>query len=178
MAYSLYVSGAQRFLPAFYERLFEQGDVAEAVRAGRQQMLAEPGRICARGRFPLDDWLVPVVYQQHPLDFRFAATAQPETAPAAASLPDGARDDRNPYGFIGRDRALLEMERAMLRPPAGILVHGLGGVGKTTLARGFLRWLADTEGIGLGCLWIDRRARPLQSARAPGVHLRAQRDAR
>ena len=37
MAYSLYVSGAQQFLPAFYRRLFESGSVADATRAGRQQ---------------------------------------------------------------------------------------------------------------------------------------------
>src|ERR1022692_1025206 len=43
MAYSLYVSGAQAFLPAFYRRLFEAGSVAEAVRAGRQEMLAHKG---------------------------------------------------------------------------------------------------------------------------------------
>ena len=30
-----------------------------------------------------------------------------------------ARDDRNPYGFIGRDGPLLLLERAMHRPPAG-----------------------------------------------------------
>ena len=32
MAYSLYVSGAQQFLPAFYRRLFESGSVADATR--------------------------------------------------------------------------------------------------------------------------------------------------
>lgn len=38
MAYSLYVSGAQEFMPALYRRLFERGDLAEAARAGRQPM--------------------------------------------------------------------------------------------------------------------------------------------
>ena len=28
----------------------------EAARAGRQKMLEKPGRVCARGTFPLDDW--------------------------------------------------------------------------------------------------------------------------
>jgi CHAT domain-containing protein len=81
MAYSLYVSGAQRFLPAFYDRLFEQGSVAQAVRAGRQEMWAHRGRTCARGEFPLDDWLVPVLYQQDPFDFSFASQAQPTFVP-------------------------------------------------------------------------------------------------
>ena len=34
MAYSLYVSGAQEFLPAFYRDLFRTGDVAQAARVG------------------------------------------------------------------------------------------------------------------------------------------------
>lgn len=42
----------------------------------------------------------------------------------------------------------------MRRPPAGILIQGLGGVGKTTLARGFLQWLDSTGGLGEGCFWL------------------------
>ncbi len=54
MAYSLYVSGAQQFLPAFYRRLFEDGSVAVAVRAGRQQMWEHDERTAKREK-PL--WL-------------------------------------------------------------------------------------------------------------------------
>ena len=42
----------------------------------------------------------------------------------------------------------------MHRPPAGLLIQGLGGVGKTTLARGFLEWLQATDGLGKGCFWL------------------------
>ena len=156
MSYSLYVSGAQEFLPAFYRRLFESGSAQEAVRAGRQQMFRQQERICARGTYPLQDWLVPVVYAQEELDFCFAAQAKP--APAKndhSDLPEEARDAKNPYGFIGRDGALLALERAMRRPPAGILIHGLGGAGKTTLARGFIRWRRQTEGPEEGCFWFS-----------------------
>ena len=52
MAWSLYLSAGQQFLPAFYRRLFETGNVAQATRAGRQQMFASPDRVCARGHFP------------------------------------------------------------------------------------------------------------------------------
>lgn len=153
MAYALYVSGAEEFLPAFYRRLFESGNMAEGMRAGRQAMLAQAGRVCARGRFPLEDWLVPVVYQQEPPDLSFARAGKRAVIEKPA-LPPEARDSENPYGFIGRDAALLQLERALRRPPAGILIHGLAGVGKTTLARGLVQWLRDTEGLGEGCFWF------------------------
>lgn len=158
MAYSLYVSGAQQFLPAFYQRLFESGSVAEATRAGRQQARLRPERVCARGSFPLEDWLVPVLYEQQAADLRFAASppsASSRLPSEAVRLPDEALDHQNPYGFIGRDGAVLELERAMHRPPAGILIYGLGGIGKTTLCRGFIKWLAETDGLPNGCIWLS-----------------------
>ena len=154
MAYSLFVSGGRVFLPAFYRRLFETGDPSEAVRAGRQQMFQDKRRLSARGPYPLEDWLVPVLYQLEAPVLPFATrAAAPEAAPGPA-LPEEARDSENPYGFIGRDAAILELERALRRRPAGILVHGLGGVGKTTLARGLLHWLRATSGLGEGVFWF------------------------
>jgi hypothetical protein len=101
MGYSLYVSGAQVFLPAFYQRLFESGDVAEAMRAGRQQMLSNKNRISPRGPYPLNDWLLPVLYQQAPLDFTFADSAEREQRPSR--LPKEVTEHSDEYGFIGRD---------------------------------------------------------------------------
>jgi tetratricopeptide (TPR) repeat protein len=147
MAYSLYVSGAQEFIPALYGRLFERGNLAEAARAGRQQMYARKGRVCARGLYDLHDWLVPVVYQQEPIDFAFAAIQPRERK-------DEPADPAMPHGFIGRDTAILTIERAMRRPPAGVLVHGLAGVGKTTLVRGLVAWLTQTSGLGAGHTWL------------------------
>ena len=152
MAYSLYVSGAQKFLPPFYRELFESGDFAEAVRAGRRAMLRDDKRVCARGEFPLQDWLLPVTYQQEPIDFSFAKRAEPKAR--ESKLPREIGDELRRSGFIGRDQAVLDLERALRRAPAGILIEGMGGVGKTTLARGFLDWLDKTNGLGQGCLWF------------------------
>jgi tetratricopeptide (TPR) repeat protein len=154
MAYKLYVSGAQQFLPPFYTELFAAGNLAQAVRAGRQAMFQDQERVCYRGTHPLEDWMVPVLYQQDPPDFTFASQTVGK-ATRTSRLPEEARDDKNPYGFIGRDGAVLDLERALHRDPAGILITGLGGVGKTTLARGFLKWLEETNGLGDGAFWFS-----------------------
>jgi hypothetical protein len=86
MSHSLFVSGAQQFLPAFYQRLFEHGQLPDAVRAGRQQMRSRPERVCVRGTFPLEEWLVPVLYQNDPFSFAFVKKAKPKER-AAAVLP-------------------------------------------------------------------------------------------
>lgn len=43
----------------------------------------------------------------------------------------------------------------MQRNPAGILIHGLAGVGKTTLAQAFVHWLRITDGLRHGCFWFS-----------------------
>lgn len=154
MAYSLYVSGAQQFLPAFYRRLFDQGSMAVAVKAGRQEMWQHDKRVCVRGEFQLQDWLLPVLYQQDPLNFAFATKAE-GVAPRESKLPEDLQKDKNPYGFIGRDSAILELERAMRRKPPAILIQGLGGVGKTTMAKGFLQWLDQTGGLDYPPFWFS-----------------------
>jgi hypothetical protein len=164
MGYTLYVSGAQRFLPDFYRRLFGEGDLAEAVRAGRQKMKVEPDRLSAAGGTDLDDWLVPVHYHQARLRFSFADTAGGDGAEAHVvgeetadvELPEEGRDRGEPlYGFFGRDDAIQDIERAMHRPPAGILIQGLGGVGKTSLAWEVLDWLKHTGGLQHDPIWLN-----------------------
>jgi len=159
MGYSLYVSGAKAFIPAFYERLFSTGKVSEAVRAGRGKMLRQSARDCVVGKLPLQDWVVPVLYQQLSSD----SAVLPKPRPAEGSggetsaLPEEARVDGD-YGFIGRGREIQRLERAMLRrPQAAILIHGQAGVGKTSLAKGFLRWLSQTGGLRGEVFWFDFR---------------------
>jgi len=155
MAYSLYVSGAQVFLPEFYRCLFESGSVAEGVRAGRQQMLVEKKRMSARGPYPLEDWLLPVLYQQAPLNLTFAGQAT--VGSSESRLPQEVLEPPEALGFIGRDGPILELERALQHNAPCILVQGLSGVGKTTLARGFLHWIDETGGLD-AALWFDFRS--------------------
>jgi len=153
MSYSLYVSGAQEFLPAFYNELFTSGNLSAATRAGRQKMFGQMKRVCARGRYELKDFIVPVIYQQKSYDLPFAGKPGMAKAVEKIELPEEAKDEANPYGFIGRDTELLKLERAIRKDTPAVLIHGLGGIGKTTLASGFVRWLNDTGGMD-GCFWL------------------------
>jgi tetratricopeptide (TPR) repeat protein len=145
MGYNLYVSGAERFVPAFYRRLLQTGDVAEATRTGRIAMLKDEGRTCARGEYPLQDWLVPMLYQQEAVLLPVQSRAS--TAPTAADLPSEAQT-LGDYGFIGRQDAIHQLECALQRQAAAaILIYGTAGIGKTTLVKGFLQWLQHTNGL-------------------------------
>jgi tetratricopeptide (TPR) repeat protein len=160
MGYSLYVSGAQRFLPAFYMRLFKTGDLQEAVRAGRQSMEMEKKRLSAAGEIEFNDWLVPVHYHQASLLFSFGdSRSDSHLVDGDAEDPglpeEGQERGQTVYGFVGRDEAILAIERAMRRPPAGVLIHGLGGVGKTSLAWEVLSWLKHTGGLSLSPVWFN-----------------------
>ncbi len=157
MGYSLCVSGAKAFIPAFYERLFSTGKVSEAVRAGRGKMLQQPARDCIVGQLPLQDWVVPVLYQQLSSESVVLPKLQPAEGAGeeASTLLGNARVDGD-YGFIGRGWDIQRLERAMLRQPqAGLLIHGQAGVGKTSLAKGFLRWLSQTGGLWGDVSWFD-----------------------
>ena len=163
MGYNLHVSGAEQFVPAFYRRLLQSGNVAEATRAGRKAMLEHDKRTCVRGEYPLQDWLVPVLYQQG--DVPLPVQSQSKAVPNTADLPLEAQTPGD-YGFIGRQDVIHQLERALQRQPAAaILIHGMAGVGKTTLAKGFLQWLQHTNGLAsaendlrssrfVGALWF------------------------
>src|SRR5216683_612786 len=114
----------------------------------------EPRECDRRNIMALEDWLLPVLYQQVPVDFGFARQSKVEVL--ESRLPKDVQEHRDEYGFIGRDGPILDMERALHRQAPCILIQGLGGVGKTTLAHGFLRWLDQTGGLE-DALWFDFR---------------------
>jgi tetratricopeptide (TPR) repeat protein len=148
MAYSVYATAAKHFMGRLYGELVRGQDIASAVAAGRKSMSIEKQRPSPKGLLPLQDWLVPVLYQQEPCR-PFRPKAVPDDlwedgddaeAMLAVDLPEVSG-----YGFIGRDYDILCLERAF-RQNHVVLLQGMGGVGKTQLAGGFARWLTDTQG--------------------------------
>ncbi|MDR3000769.1 MAG: tetratricopeptide repeat protein [Fibromonadaceae bacterium] len=158
MSYSLYVSGAKVFVPDFYQRLFETGNMAEAIRAGRQAMYNNENRFCFFGEHPLQDWIVPMLYQNLSSDKTIIPPLKSQTEIEDKGLLPKEVLDIGDYRFIGRERMIHTLERAVLRQDqAGLLIHGMAGIGKTTLAKGFLHWLNDTNGLENQVVWFDFR---------------------
>lgn len=162
MGYIVYARAAALFMGDFYKKLLAGSTAAEAVSAGRLALVGNPRRPTRFGDMNLEDWQVPVYHEVAPVSLfqadvvtdwqqRFA-TLQSGTAPTPARRSDAALPPAPHFGFLGRDRELLAIERALLRVDkdgitrvAGVTLVGLGGAGKTSLAAGAARWLLDTH---------------------------------
>lgn len=68
--------------------------------------------------------------------------------PVAATL-------QGDFGFIGRDNEIQTLGRALQQQSqAGLVVHGVAGVGKTTLIQGYLQWLQQSGGLKANIFWF------------------------
>lgn len=116
MGYSVTVSAAQLLMTTLYRRLLDGRPLHEAIRAARLELYQQRERRAAYDQsIELADWLLPVVYENRPVQLRPApfAHAQAEADWYTAQ----ARRYRAPvpaYGFVGRDVDILELERGLL----------------------------------------------------------------
>ncbi len=160
MSHSVYVNAAAAFMAVFYEALFAGKSVSEAVSAGRKALTSEQNslRPSLKGRIPLQDWMVPVHYARSALRLPTsevtpkANSAAEETAAkvlGAAKIGEGhTADDLAAIDgvFFGRDAEFFILERA-IRTHQLAVIHGVGGTGKTELAKAFARWLQISGGL-------------------------------
>lgn len=149
MSHSVLVETARRFVKAFYEALAQGARVGQAMLAGQQALYGDTyrGRIMGAGELRLQDWFVPVLYQEEYDPQLFTAL------PSAEARRLQERQDQLSLGdlpappshtFRGRSRALLALER-LLHTQSYAVVSGPGGNGKTALVVELARWLVRTD---------------------------------
>src|SRR6185369_4119151 len=149
MSHSVLVETARRFVEVFYRALAEGKRVGDAMLAGQRQLKDDTfrGRIFGVGELRLEDWFVPVLYQEKddPQLFKTMPAKQTrEDFQTALAARLGELPPVPETGFIGRSRELLALQR-LLREERYAVVRGQGGEGKTALAAEFARWMVRSQ---------------------------------
>jgi hypothetical protein len=141
MAWSVTVSAAERLIPKLYGDLFAGRSLGSAVLAGRRELAADKARRAAFNEtIELEDWLLPVVYQNREPQLAFRAFTSQEAGRWYAEAAERSPEPVTEYGFFGRDLDVLRIETALLTRHNLLLVQGMGGSGKTTLFRHLAHW--------------------------------------
>ncbi len=153
MSASVLVVSAARYAEAFYRALTIGAQTPVAQERARQALYDDPRRNIHH-RTPDDrgtavslrDWWLPHYYQQRPVLLQPTKGARKRTKATANTFPRLRQDVPDPprYGFHGRARELLQIERALLRKKL-VVISGFGGMGKTALAREAADWLQRTD---------------------------------
>jgi tetratricopeptide (TPR) repeat protein len=141
MAYTVYAEAVKYFMGELYRQLAGGVSLSSAVTSARNILINQPLRPSQKGNKPLQDWLVPVLYQQEDYTL-FTPQLRGESCKPQAQIINVPEEGT--YGFVGRDFDLLRLERAFRKNNVGLL-KGLGGIGKTELAIGFAQWLSETQ---------------------------------
>ncbi|HET8798603.1 MAG TPA: CHAT domain-containing protein, partial [Thermoanaerobaculia bacterium] len=141
MSHSVLVETSRRFVEKFYDTLAAGQRVGEAMLAGQRALKDDTyrGRIFRVGELRLEDWFVPVLFQEVDDPQLFHAMpdrqAQDDLKTALAARL-GALPPPPQTGFIGRSRELLALQRLLRQERNGryAVIRGQGGEGKTALA--------------------------------------------
>jgi len=147
MGYSVTVSAAELLMKTLYQHLFAGEELSAAIRHARTELYNHKARRAYfEQQIDLEDWLLPVVYQNQPVQVQPREFTPGERA---AWFERKAEEQRySPpephYGFVGRDLDILEIERCLLLKRNLLLVRGMGGAGKTTLLRHLGAWWHTT----------------------------------
>jgi tetratricopeptide (TPR) repeat protein len=166
MGYSITVSAAELLMRALYTHLFAGDDLSVAIRHARVELSNhKQRRAYFDQRIDLEDWLLPVVYQNRPLALKPVEFTPEERA--AWFERKGEEERYTPpdpaYGFVGRDVDILQIEKRLLTRRNVLLMRGMGGAGKTTLLRNLAAWWHKTGFVRrLYYFGYDERAWTLQ----------------
>ena len=165
MRYSVSVSAAGLLIERLYDRVFQQDPLDQALSLARIRLYDQRERLASLGyKIELEDWALPIVFQNQPVIFKFRRFT---TAEKSARLAWQARAEPCPvlrYGFKGRDLDSLKIEKSLLAQQH-LLLRGMVGVGKSTLLRYLAAWWTTTNFRGVASVaYLDFATLPNFSA--------------
>src|SRR5450755_679352 len=143
MSYSVTVTAAELLMQALYQQLFDGRELSTALRAARAALYShKKRRAYFDQKIDLEDWLLPVVYQNQPVMLRSRAFTPAEEATWFERQAEERRyiPPTPEYGFVGRDIDILQIEKLLLTQRNILLIRGMGGAGKTTLLKHLRAW--------------------------------------
>ena len=145
MGYSVTVSAAELLMRTLYQQLFEGHDLSAAIRRARLELYNRKERHAYFNQtIELEDWLLPVVYQNQAQRLVVRAFTPEEGKLHFERQAERYSPSQPSYGFVGRDLDILQIEKRLLTRRNLLLVRGMGGAGKTTLLHHLGTWWQTT----------------------------------
>jgi tetratricopeptide (TPR) repeat protein len=143
MRFAVTDAGAKQFTTTLYDTLAKGETLAHSVAQGREALwraVAEQ-RKAVPDVYHIAEWFTPVLYLNQFVG-AIVDVKKPYHLPAdfypRSRFEAGERSRFIGQGFIGRKRYLIRLRRAF-EQGHHVCLHGLGGMGKTTLAEAFVR---------------------------------------
>jgi tetratricopeptide (TPR) repeat protein len=146
MSYSITVSAAESLMTVLYHQLFDGNILSTAICRARQELFNSKGRRAYFNQtIDLEDWLLPVVYQNREQRLTVRGFTQEEQTAYFERQASRYPYPRTAYGFFGRDLDILKIEKCLLTKSNILLIRGMGGAGKTTLLHHLAAWWQTTH---------------------------------
>jgi len=151
MGHAVHVEATRLLMDCFYRELVQGATIDEAVSATRKALRDNPSRWLKAGpdgrAIDLQDWFLPHLYHRAVDDALVPSSAHPGAERAASAgfrspatgTEAGAFPPSPQFGFRGRARELHVLER-LFRVERGLVLHAMGGMGKTALATEAAHW--------------------------------------
>ncbi len=152
MTHSVLVTTASKFVETFYKEIAFGARVGKAVLDAQSALALDTyrGKIPGAGDLHMQDWFVPVLYQDETdpqLFTQIPAKISEQIIKKTKTLSLGKIAEQKKkilHTFVGRSRELLALERLFLKENYAA-IRGQGGAGKTAIALELAQWLVRTE---------------------------------
>ena len=145
MRYSVSVSAAKLLMERLYRDLFRDKPIEDAIASGRRLLHDDKNRHASLGyEIELEDWVLPVIYQRQPVDFKIRTLKREEEEQWLLQKSRMPAFPQFKYEFYGRDLDILKIEKLLLSNNH-LLLRGMIGVGKSALLKYLTAWWRITN---------------------------------